>query len=64
MIDRLVNDIVEVTETLMGADAMDLQAFQPGSSSVEKEHATAGLQAKNKHKARQPMHKGVHRSVC
>lgn len=63
MIDHLIVDICSVTETLMQSDAIDLQALQSWTS-IEKRHATAGLLAKDKHKARQPMKKGVHRSVC
>lgn len=64
MIDRLVSDICEVTETLMKSNAIDLAAFQPSASSVEKSHANKGLKAADRHKADRPMHKGVHRSVC
>ena len=32
MVDKLIEDIVEVTETLMGADEVDIEAFaHPGS---------------------------------
>lgn len=64
MIDRLLTDICSVTETLMNSDTMDLAAWQPVGSSVEKEHSSHGLHAKNKHTARRPMHHGVHRTVC
>ncbi|KAL2356681.1 pyridoxal phosphate-dependent transferase [Cryomyces antarcticus] len=65
LLDRLIADICAVTETLMQSDEMDLAAWQPFSKSTEKEHASAGLAAKDKHKkSRQPMHKGIHRSVC
>jgi len=64
MIDRLVTDIISVTETVLKSNESDLAAYQPVSSSVEKEHSSHGLQAKHKHKARRPMHDGVHRSVC
>lgn len=64
MIDRLVSDIVSVTETVLKSTQSDLVAYQPVSNSVEKEHSSHGLQAKHQHKARHPMHKGVHRSVC
>ncbi|KAF2737594.1 glutamate decarboxylase [Polyplosphaeria fusca] len=64
MIDRLITDICAVTEVLIKTDAVDLAAWQPSGPSTEKEHASHGLQAKNKHKARRPMHDGVHRSVC
>lgn len=64
MIDRLVTDIISVTETLIKSDAVDIAAFQPSAQSVEKSHGNQGLNAKDKHKARNPMHKGVHRTVC
>ena len=63
MIDRLVTDIVAITETLIKTDAIDIAAWQP-SSSVEKTHGSHGLTSKHKHKAKQPMSEGVHRSVC
>ena len=64
LLDRLIADIFSVTQTLMNTDAVDLQAFQPGASSVEKQHGTVGHDHKNKHKAKRPMEKGVHRTVC
>ena len=64
MIDRLITDICSVTEMLMKSDTLDLAAWQPTSPSVEKQHSSHGLEVKNKHKARRPMHEGVHRSVC
>ena len=59
MIDRLVTDIVNVTETLMNSDTMDLATWQPVRSSAEKE-----FRKKQKGEAKNSMHKGVHRSVC
>lgn len=64
LLDRLIADIFQVTETLMESDASDLQAYQPVTPSVEKQHASKGHDHKNKHKANRPMSKGVHRSVC
>jgi glutamate decarboxylase len=64
LLDRLIADICAVTETLMTSDEIDLQAWQPFSSSVEKTHASLGHSAKNIHKAKRPMSEGVHRSVC
>lgn len=64
MIDRLVTDICQVTESLMKSDAIDIAFWQPTSASVEKEYSSGGLQAKDKHRARRPMRHGVHRSVC
>ncbi|KAF2794089.1 glutamate decarboxylase [Melanomma pulvis-pyrius CBS 109.77] len=63
MIDRLITDICNVTESLQNSDTFDLAAWQP-TPSVEKQHSSTGLEHKNKHKARTPMDKGVHRTVC
>lgn len=64
LLDRLIADICAVTQTLMTTDAVDLAAFQPGSSSVEKQHSSLGHVAKDRHKGSRPMSKGVHRAVC
>lgn len=64
LLDRLISDIISVTQTLMDSDAMDIAAFQPGSHAVEKQHASLGYPAKDKHKAKRPMGEGVHRTVC
>lgn len=64
MIDRLITDIIEVTELLMKTDTADLAAFQPTGASVEKNFASKGLQQKHKHKAERPTKDGVYRSVC
>lgn len=64
MIDRLVTDICAVTEMLMNTDAINLAAFQPSNPSIEKSYASQGLTHRQKHKAKRPMHEGVHRSVC
>jgi len=65
MIDRLVRDIIAVTEMLMKTDATDLAAFEPSAApSAEKSHASAGLKKEHKHKAKHPTHNGVYRAVC
>ena len=64
LLDRLISDIFEITETLMSTDAVDLQAYQVGSSSIEKQHASSGYDHHNKHRAKRPMEDGVHRTVC
>ena len=65
LLDRLITDIFQVTETLMETDATDLQAYQPSApTSIEKKVASKGHDHKNKHKASRPMSEGVHRSVC
>jgi glutamate decarboxylase len=64
LLDRLIADICAVTELTMESDTIDLAAWQPFSKSVEKEHGSLGHDEKNKHRAKHPMNKGVHRSVC
>ncbi|KAI9721788.1 MAG: hypothetical protein M1812_002123 [Candelaria pacifica] len=64
LLDRLISDICGLTQTLMETDAVDLAAFQPGATSIEKQHASKGQDHHNKHKATRPMSHGVHRSVC
>ena len=75
LLDRLIADICSTTESLIstaqkmqeaGGIDMDLAAWQPfaGVQSVEKQHANQGLQHGDKHHAKRPMHKGVHRTVC
>lgn len=64
LLDRLISDIFTVTQTLMDTDVVDLSAFQPGASSLEKEHQSTGHDSQHKHKAKRPMSHGVHRSVC
>ncbi|GME50106.1 Pyridoxal phosphate-dependent decarboxylase [Neofusicoccum parvum] len=64
LLDRLITDICAVTESVMQSDQIDLSAWQPSNSSVEKTHGSRGLDGKDKHKAKRPMHHGVHRAVC
>lgn len=66
LLDRLISDIIAVTQTLMESDPIDLSAFQPTATSVEKQHSSLGMDAKERQKDGhyQPMSKGVHRSVC
>ena len=64
LLDRLIADLCTVTETLMDSDEIDLSAWQPFANSTEKQHSSAGHDHKNKHKAKRPMHHGIHRTVC
>jgi len=64
LLDRLITDIISVTENLMNVDPVDLSALQPGATSIEKAHQSKGFDHKNRHKAERPMSKGVHRTVC
>ncbi|KZF20893.1 glutamate decarboxylase [Xylona heveae TC161] len=64
LVERLIRDICDVTETLMTTDPVDLAAYQPSSSSIEKQLASRGLRHKNRHEAKHPPHEGIHRGVC
>ena len=66
LLDRLITDIITVTEQLMNSAPVDLTPFQSGSTvgEVEKRLASHGLQHSEKHKAQRPMKEGIHRSVC
>jgi len=66
LLDRLISDIIGVTQTLMESDFGDLSYLQPTSNTTEKQHSSPGVDAKhrNKHGSQRPMSKGVHRSVC
>ena len=64
LLDRLIADILTITQQLMNTDELDLAAFQPGTSTIEKEHMSKGVDKQNIHKAERPMREGVHRSVC
>ncbi|KAI4123961.1 MAG: hypothetical protein LQ338_005038, partial [Usnochroma carphineum] len=62
LLDRLITDIISVTEQLMESDPIDLAAFQPGPTNIEKQHASTGLGHREKHKAKRPMKDGVYRT--
>ena len=69
LLDRLISDIIAVTEQLMNSDAVDLAAFAPGATSIEKSHmslGTAGATHSGDHNkiAKSSMKGGVHRTVC
>ena len=64
LLDRLITDIIAITEQLMNADPMDLHAFQPGATSIEKQYQSRGVDHTKKDEAKRPMSKGVHRTVC
>ena len=66
LLDRLISDIVAVTQTLMESDIGDLSALQPTATSTEKAHQSQGVDAQHrkKHGSKRPMNEGVHRSVC
>ncbi|KAF2098027.1 glutamate decarboxylase [Rhizodiscina lignyota] len=67
LLDRLVSDILAVTEMMMNTEAeIDLAAWAPFSGSVEKTHASPGISSKERlaGKSRNKMENGIHRSVC
>ena len=67
LLDRLITDIIAVTEQLLNSDPIDLSPFQPGPTAVggvEKHVSSQGLKNESKGKARRPMSEGVHRTVC
>lgn len=69
LLDRLISDIIAVTEQLMDADPVDLAAFAPGATHIEKTHMSMGTDKPspsglNKQAAKRPMQDGVHRTVC
>lgn len=66
LLDRLVSDILAVTESMTSIDTVDLATWQPFHPSVEKKHGSAGIGAKEREsgESEAPMEQGVHRSVC
>jgi glutamate decarboxylase len=66
LLDRLISDIIAVTQTLMESEIGDLSALQPTATSIEKQHQSQGVDAKQrkKHGSQRPMSEGVHLTVC
>ena len=69
LLDRLITDIISVTEELMSSDPVDLAAFAPKATHIEKSHMSMGTEGiassgRHKQKANKPMRNGVHRTVC
>ena len=66
LLDRLISDLIVVTQTLMESDIGDLSALQPTATSTEKRQQSLGKDAKDRKQqgSKQPTHKGVHRTVC
>jgi glutamate decarboxylase len=67
LLDRLIGDILEVTETLMKSDAVDLEAFSSAQSPrTEKEHQSMGHHGAKKRREAQEKRreKGILRSTC
>lgn len=69
LLDRLISDIISVTEELINADPIDLAAFAPKATHIEKSHMSLGSEGatatgSHKQKPKRPMEHGVHRTVC
>ena len=69
LLDRLISDVISVTEGLMNSDPVDMTAFEHKATHIEKSHmslGTDGLASSGHHKqkANRPMQDGVHRTVC
>lgn len=65
LIERLISDIVAVTERLMASDPVDLGQLQTGPTSLERSHGGEKRQEGHGWKLRiHPMAKGIHKSVC
>lgn len=70
MVDRLIEDIIETVETLIDADAVDMNALAGKNLSLtpkshESKHASKGKKAGTKeHKEHHKAHKNVYRRAC
>ncbi|KAM5456007.1 glutamate decarboxylase gad1 [Microsporum canis] len=73
LIDKLVADIIAITERLMKSDPVDLSALQTGPTSLERRRVkkknhphkvSKRSNGKNGKSAGHPMKSGIHRSVC
>jgi glutamate decarboxylase len=64
LLDRLISDIIAVTQTVMDSDPVDLSAFRAAATSIEKQHSSIGVGAESRRHAKRPMSEGVHRTVC
>ncbi|KAJ9245236.1 putative glutamate decarboxylase [Paecilomyces variotii] len=65
LVDRLISDIVAVTERLMESDAVDLAQLQTGPTSLERSGDGKKRQKSHERKpGKHPMAKGIHKSVC
>jgi glutamate decarboxylase len=68
LIDRLVADIVAVTEKLMVTEPVDLAALQTPPTGIERRLARAGYQREQAKKvagpSKKPASKGIHGQVC
>ncbi|KAI9763873.1 MAG: hypothetical protein M1840_009057 [Geoglossum simile] len=62
LLDRLISDIISVTQELIDSVTNEGKFLEPDRSSLEKEHASKAGHYKSRGKY--PMEEGVHRSVC
>lgn len=63
LIDRLISDIVAVTEKLIESDPVDLTLLQTGPTSLERSHG-GEKRRNNGQKHKHPMSRGIHKGVC
>lgn len=64
LLDRLISDIIGVTQTIIAADPVDMKLYATSSTSIEKKCQSKGLSNEDRDKAENPMTNGVHRTVC
>lgn len=69
LIDRLVADIVAVTERLMASEPVDVAALQTGPTSIARQrmlsrHSHVGKEKGSKGGNKTHHWKGIHRGVC
>lgn len=75
LIDKLISDIVAITERLMSSEPVDLAALQTGPTNLERRRSGRKPRPHRKrvakstkkgaaHAVDHPMAKGVHRTVC
>lgn len=68
LIDRLVADIVDVTEKLMVTDPVDMAALHVGPTSIERRAVRPGHRHEQEKgiakPSEEPPSKGIHRYVC
>ncbi|RFU32595.1 hypothetical protein B7463_g3735, partial [Scytalidium lignicola] len=62
LLDRLITDIVQITQNLIDSDGPDLKMLSARQRSMSFEKALGGRGGAAEGKS--PMHSGVHRSVC
>lgn len=62
LLDKLISDIVVITEQLAKMDQIDITTYAPGTQSIEKEHSRVGVAHHEKHhKQKRPLQHGKFR---